>query len=365
MDASPRFDLAIQNPPYKKMHSASRARALTRAIGIETSNLYTAFLSATMGLLNDGGQLIAISPRSFCNGPYFRPFRQLFLTAIDLRRIHVFQSRQEAFKGDEVLQETIIFSGYKNKRQGKPVHISSSKDAVSPIASRLVPLCQVVHPDDPQAFIHIRSDNDAEEIAARMARLPCTLPDLGIKVSTGRVVDFRAREHLRPNPDPLTVPLIYPGHMTQGTIVWPRAIRKANALHLNERTQDLTVPSGPYVLTKRFSAKEEPRRVVAAVFDPQDMPAESVGFENHLNYYHRDGAPLDIEVARGLTAFLNTTLVDEYFRQFNGHTQVNATDLRSFRYPSEAQLRCIGAHVPGPMPPATTLDALVDRVIGS
>ena len=111
--------------------------------------------------------------------------------------------------------------------------------------------------------------------------------------------------------------------------MWPRPIRKANALHLNERTRDLTVPNGPYVLTKRFSAKEEMRRVVAAVFDPDAAPAESVGFENHLNYFHRCGAPLDIEVARGLAAYLNTTLVDEYFRQFNGHTQVNATDLSS------------------------------------
>src|SRR5579862_4826411 len=104
--AQPRFNLAIQNPPYKKMHSASGARSLAREIGIETTNLYTAFLAATVKLLETDGQLVAISPRSFCNGPYFRPFRQQFLRELSLSRIHVFQSRQEAFKDDEVLQET-------------------------------------------------------------------------------------------------------------------------------------------------------------------------------------------------------------------------------------------------------------------
>jgi adenine-specific DNA-methyltransferase len=70
-----------------------------------------------------------------------------------------------------------------------------------------------------------------------------------------------------------------------------------------------------------------------------------VGFENHLNYFHRNGRGLDYDLARGLAAFLNSTLVDEYFRQFNGHTQVNATDLRSLRYPTQTQLRALGQRV--------------------
>lgn len=43
-------------------------------------------------------------------------------------------------------------------------------------------------------------------------------------------------------------------------------------------------------------------------------------------------------MAHGLAAFLNTTAVDENFRRFNGHTQVNATDLRLMRYPSRDTL---------------------------
>ena len=44
----------------------------------------------------------------------------------------------------------------------------------------------------------------------------------------------------------------------------------------------------------------------------------------------------------GLSVYLNSSLVDHYFRQFNGHTQVNATDLRSLQYPDREMLERLG-----------------------
>jgi adenine-specific DNA-methyltransferase len=117
------------------------------------------------------------------------------------------------------------------------------------------------------------------------------------------------------------------------------------------------------VLTKRFTSKEERRRVVAAIFDPKHVPAEKVGFENHLNVIHAHGGGLDRELARGLLAFLNSTFVDGVFRQWSGHTQVNATDLRSLRYPSAAALRGLGREVRiGASQQG--VDAAVDSVVG-
>jgi adenine-specific DNA-methyltransferase len=123
------------------------------------------------------------------------------------------------------------------------------------------------------------------------------------------------------------------------------------------------VPAGVYVLTKRFSAKEERRRLVAAVFDPDTVPCEVVGFENHLNYFHDRGAPLDRTLAWGLSAFLNSSPLDTYFRQFNGHTQVNATDLRSLRYPKRDTLIALGRKIQGILPAQDDLDALVSEVL--
>ena len=65
------FDVAILNPPYRKIATDSRERRLLSQAGIEASNLYSAFLALAVGLLKPGGELVAITPRSFCNGPYF------------------------------------------------------------------------------------------------------------------------------------------------------------------------------------------------------------------------------------------------------------------------------------------------------
>jgi adenine-specific DNA-methyltransferase len=123
------------------------------------------------------------------------------------------------------------------------------------------------------------------------------------------------------------------------------------------------VPAGIYVLVKRFSAKEERRRIVAAVFDPNLVPCEVVGFENHLNYFHHRGSPLDRMLAWGLSAFLNWSSLDAYFRQFNGHTQVNATDLRSLRYPNREALVALGRRLQGSLPAQEALDAILAKTL--
>jgi len=123
----------------------------------------------------------------------------------------------------------------------------------------------------------------------------------------------------------------------------------------------LLITSGYYVLTKRFTAKEERRRVVAAVYDPHLITAPLVGIENHLNYFHARGKGLSPSLAKGLALYLNSTLFDQYFRLFSGHTQVNATDLRKVRYPSLEQLLRCGSHVENRMPDQKTVDMILQK----
>jgi adenine-specific DNA-methyltransferase len=57
------------------------------------------------------------------------------------------------------------------------------------------------------------------------------------------------------------------------------------------------------------------------------------------------GHGLDRKLATGLFAYLNSTMVDHYFRRFSGHTQVNATDLRKLNYPDRNVLQAMGAEL--------------------
>ena len=263
-----------------------------------------------------------------------------------LRRLHVFESRSTAFADDAVLQENVILHAVKALRAPWPVTITTSSGPDDEdLSLREVGYDQLVRPDDPQRFIHIVPDELGSDVAGWMSQLPAPLADLGLSVSTGRVVDFRAKPYLRDEPAPDTVPLIYPGHFSNGTIAWPKPIRKPNALVRVPATAELLVPPGVYVLVKRFSAKEERRRIVAAIYDAEQISSDPVGFENHLNYYHRDGQGLPRALARGIAAFLNSSLVDAYFRQFSGHTQVNATDLRTLPYPDRSDLERLGERV--------------------
>ncbi|WP_438039889.1 Eco57I restriction-modification methylase domain-containing protein [Sorangium sp. So ce128] len=357
------FTHAILNPPYKKLSSDSEARSALRRVGIETSNLYTAFLGLALLLLEPGGELVAITPRSFCNGPYFRPFRELFFREMSLRRVHVFASRKAAFAEDEVLQENIVVHAVKNGRCTS-VTISSSRGPEDRLLSvRSVPFEDVVRPGDPELFVHVVPDDAGERIAATFARMPSRVTDLSVDVSTGKVVDFRAREFLRQEPDRGTGPLIYPTHFASGVVRWPKRCKKPNALVDAPETAALWMPSGNYVLVKRFSSKEERRRVVAALFTPESAPGARIGFENHLNVIHRNGKGLPALLARGLAAFLNSTLVDTHFRQFNGHTQVNATDLRNLGYPTVEQIEQLGRRVLDPCLPQDELDHIVEDVL--
>jgi adenine-specific DNA-methyltransferase len=356
--ASP-FDLVIMNPPYRKLAVQSAERQALLSEGVDCPNLYAAFLAIGVQVLKPGGQIVAITPRSFANGPYFGAFRKFFLERTALDRVHVFESRSVVFADSDVLQENVIFCATRSGDRDQ-VTLSVSQGHVDEASSRTIEYADIIKPGDPNQFIHIPASEAAADTTGRFAALPCGLPELDIQVSTGRVVDFRAREHLLEEPAVGAVPLIYPGNLRDGQVRWPLSIRKPQALVSCPDTQKLLLPNERYVVVKRFSSKEERRRIVAVVYDPEDVNADSVGFENHLNVFHCRGRGLQPPIAAGLCLWLNSTAVDQFFRTFSGHTQVNATDLRSMRYPSTDQLSSLGAALgQGAWPDQQKIDSLV------
>lgn len=337
------FTHAIINPPYKKIGSNSRYRRLLRQVGIETVNLYSAFVALALLLMAQGGQIVAIIPRSFCNGPYYRSFRDFIRKRAAIQHIHLFEARDKAFKDDNVLQENIILMLERGARQGDVTVTTSTDDQFSDLVKRVYPYERIVLPGDSEYFIHIPTSPE-HNINESLAAARYTLKDIGIKVSTGPVVDFRVKEHLRKTPEIGAVPLLYPCHFSGQKVEWPKSGgKKANAIQRNAKTEKWLYPIGYYCVVRRFSSKEEKKRIVASVVHPEGLgKTDMVGFENHLNVFHEDKHGLPEALAWGLAVFLNTTAVDENFRSFNGHTQVNATDLKMMKYPSHEALISLG-----------------------
>lgn len=360
------FDLGIQkkythvimNPPYKKIGTKSEHRIAMSKLGIETVNLYSGFVALAIRLLKPNGELVAIIPRSFCNGPYYKPFREYILNETSIEKIHLFDSRTALFDEDSVLQENIIIHLIKGKKQGDVI-ITSSPQAdfiideetnsitATDKTTRIVSIGSIIKPNDSQKFIHISANNRDQIVIDRLSYFTDTLISLDLEVSTGPVVDFRLKEDLRENIDKGSVPLIYPQHLIEGVVQWPKKGKKPNAISVSNNSKSWLWKNGGYnVIVKRFSSKEEKRRIVATIYEG-NLEGELIGFENKLNVFHNHKNGFDRNTAYGLFVFLNSSLLDMYYRLFGGHTQINATDLRSINYPSSDSLIRMGKRING------------------
>jgi adenine-specific DNA-methyltransferase len=342
---------AILNPPYKKIGAGSDARASAQQVGLTVVNLYAAFVGLALAQLKKGGELVAIIPRSFCNGTYYKPFRQWILKHAAIQHVHLFESRTQRFEDDAVLQENLIMLLKRGGTQGDVTITSSDAELVfdehdKEVVShqlRKVPFERVVKPNDGDVFFHI-SMKAAQGTLETAPSIQTRLEDLGIGVSTGPVVSFRTREHLREKPTKKSVPMLYPAHFNSWRIEWPMpGGKRPNAIEVNDDTLRWLYPGGTYVAVRRMSSKEEKKRINAVVVSADDLGEQKfVGLDNGLNVFHSNKQPLDDVMAWGLLAYLSSSALDEHFRRFNGHTQVNATDLRNIPYPSQADLMKLG-----------------------
>lgn len=359
----PRFTHAIMNPPYKKIATRSAAYEMSRRLGVRTTNLYAVFVALSLGLLEEEGELVAITPRSFFNGRYFRPFREYLLAESAIRRIHVFDSRRSPFSDDNVLQENVIVLLQKRAAQRDVVVSWSSDAAFGNYSERAVPLSALVEAGDAERVLHLPA-GEASKSGNQARCASATLEELGLEVLTGPVVDFRLREELDPKGQGPAAPLLYASNIEGLRVIWP-AVRggKPQRIAVNRQTERWLLPAGTYVVVRRFSSKEEARRLVAAVVSKESVPGRVLGVENHLNVIRTRVGQLGEEAALGLAAFLRSEAADKWFRSRSGSTQVNASDLRKMRYPPMTQLIRLGAAVERRKPETQTeLDELVEEI---
>lgn len=323
------FDAAILNPPYRKMSAADPRMA---NMPVRTPNLYAAFMCRAVQALRPGGEVVAIIPRSWMNGRYFTAFRKWLYDQCSIDRIHVFDERKGLFRETDVLQEIMLVKCTKGGANDTVVVSTSVTQDHAFSALHTYSFGQLV--DDPASGSPMRIAPASQQVAS-MGHLG----DLGLRASTGKVVDFRLRDRLSFSEPENGSPLLYPCNLRSGSTAHPIAGKKPQWLKGGpEEIGKWLIPPGCYVLVKRFSAKEEARRVVASVLDTP----EPLAVENHLNVIHagtsRCVRPMDRCLAEAVAAWLNTPYIDDTFRAVSGSTQVNAGDLNTLPVPSRHAL---------------------------
>ena len=337
---SPKYDLVIGNPPYMKIPKDAPEATAMPDVCYGAPNLY--FIFAAMGLFNldADGEMVYIIPRSWTSGAYFKRFRQYFLTEGKLEHIHLFISRNKVFDKEDVLQETIIVKVKKTNQTPEKVTITSSQsnNDFDNITSLTVPYSLVVSGSD--YYVYLVTDDKEVSVLERLHRFDKTLPDIGLKMKTGLTVDFRNREMLRDNAEEGAIPLFYSQHIKQGEVQFP--IQKEHEYVVTDQ-KGLMQDNRNYLFVKRFTAKEERRRLQCGVYLSKKYPQyKKISTQNKINFV--DGLITEMSecLVYGLYVIFNSTLYDEYYRILNGSTQVNSTEINAMPVPDLESIKEMG-----------------------
>lgn len=334
-----KFDIIIGNPPYKKIpKDAVEAQAMPD-ICYGAPNLYFLFTEMALFNLKNDSEMVFIIPRSWTSGAYFNAFRQKLFSESVIEHIHLFISRDKVFENESVLQETMIVK--LRKTNPKPEYITitttnSNKD-FSEITSFEAPYDIVVC--GKEKYVYLVTNSEEVETLRQLNQWNDTLLTLGFKMKTGLTVDFRNREALRDVAEETAVPLFYSQHIQSGKVIFP--IGKEHE-YLVTAQSGLLQKNANYLFVKRFTSKEEHRRLQCGVYLSRKYPDyKQISTQNKINFI--DGLKgLSECVVYGLYVLFNSTMYDRYYRILNGSTQVNSTEVNSMPVPPMSIIETMG-----------------------
>ena len=333
------FDYIIGNPPYKKIgKDDAEAKALPHVCH-GAPNLYFLFWAKAIETLRENQELVYIIPRSWTSGAYFAKFREYMFSHCVITHLHLFESRDKVFEGESVLQETIIVKVKKTTERPETINItSSSTSEFVDVREFQAPYNVVVSNNN---YVFLVTDEEKADTLNRLSRLNRTLASIKHPMKTGIIVDFRKREVLRNEPSKNTFPLIYSQHIKNGRVEWP--VGKEDEYICTNRAGYLQENSN-YLLVKRFTAKEEKRRLQCGIYLQSDHPEYThISTQNKVNFIKCETP----ELAYGLFVLMNSTIYDTYYRILNGSTQVNSTEINNMPVPDAVTIAEMGRQLMG------------------
>ena len=344
-----KYDIVIANPPYKKISKNDPESNVMMDVVYGQPNLYFLFMAMGSRLLKKNGEFIYIVPRSFSSGLYFTAFRNFFLTSMRITNLHLFTSRESiSGKNDSILQETVILRAIKSQEFHNFIKITESfGDNCVDIISQYYADYDICVKQDNNCFLFFPTREEDVKVLDFVNKWPTTLKKLGYKMKTGIVVDFRETKWICTEESGKTIPLLWAYHLQNYRIQFPvEASGKPQYLINIPETKRLQMDAGNYILLKRFTSKEEKKRLQCALLFKNDFPMyESISTENHLNYITKVDGEMSNEEMYGLFVILNSSCLDRFFRILNGSTQVNANEINSIPFPALDDIIQIGKKV--------------------
>ena len=344
LDAAPRlrdrFGLVVGNPPFARVTLSPALREIYRRSLYGHANLYGVFMDLGLRALRaERGVLAYVTPTSFFGGAYFKALRGLLAREAPPVRIDFIAERKGVFAG--VLQETAL-SVYRRGARADGARVRALRvQRDGAIESTAVGTFGLPRPgEQPWLVPRWRSQS---ALLCRAVDSPHRLIHYGYGVRTGPFVWNRHKTGLRTQPARGRHPVVWAEAVRADATFAFRAERHGGKLYYAPQADEgwlVTHRAG--VLVQRTTAREQPRRLVAA-----ELPAAFVAghagvvVENHLNLLiPLDAAPRVAPAV--LAALLNTRCVDALFRCISGSVAVSAYELEALPLPAPDSLAEFG-----------------------
>jgi adenine-specific DNA-methyltransferase len=339
------FDLIIGNPPYGRVTLAPPLRERFKESLFGHANLYGVFTDLAIRLSKTEGIIAFVTPTSFLGGEYFKNLRKLLETQAPLQRLDFVNDRDGVFDG--VLQETML-AVFKRQaglaRPRVPIGLLWPDDDSGGVRAEQVGNV-VLESGTGRPWLLPRSRDQAPLVAC-LNSMPHRLRDYGFGVSTGQLVWNRHKDQLRRTYEEGCMPVIWAEAVNADAKFHFQAARRFHLPYLKIKPhQDFLINREPCILVQRTTAKEQKRRIIAALI-PNSFVLEYPGFvvENHLNMVYSMTSKPRLAL-RTITALLNSGALDQAFRCINGSVAVSAYELNSLPLPSPEQMRLVQEQV--------------------
>lgn len=324
------FDLVVGNPPYGRVSLAHTLRQQYKRSLYGHANLYGLFTDLALRWAKPRGIIAYVTPTSFFAGEYFKALRALLAKEAPPIAVDFIDARKGVF--EDVLQEALLAT-YQRSRTARPtiVHYLTIDRFGEAKVSAAGAFSLPTNGSDP--WLAPRQP-EQQRLVSRLSTMPTRLADWGYKISTGPLVWNRFKPQFRDRQIKSALPVIWAEAVTSdGRFVF-RAEKRNHQPYFKPGPGDAWLQvKTPCVLLQRTTAKEQPRRLIAAEL-PVNFIKQHGGviIENHLNMVKAVGTPK--VSAATVAAVLNSAIVDAAFRCISGSVAVSAFELEALPLPS-------------------------------
>ena len=353
-----KFDVIICNPPMDLLDKQSPEAIAVG--GVTQLKIAAAYLFARLAArhLEENGQLVIMLPTISSTSAALSSFRKEMADALALTRVHLFVGKQKNQKRAVPLKKSFVLA-YTNADKPQTIDISTSFDdgkEVSTLPS--VPYGFIV--DEKDGTLTLPKSLEDTKIVKHISDLPETLTSLGLKMSTGLVIDSRCEGMLFTDPIKGAVPLLRPSAIKAGQINFPQPIKHQYIVPTNMR---LVQKNKNMVIIKRVPAKSDDRFVNSAIYMAAQLPTfKYISTHNKINFIDTidKDAEISPRLAFGLFALLNSTIYDRYISIMSKSKQINSKEMKDLPLPPRNIIENIGMRL---MSARQTSVAVCDQIV--